>query len=158
MDIILVNTDVLQTGGVLVDPGLLQKCGALIHTDLTQQGGFLIRDEIFLGDDILLLARERGKRIDRGGLGRLEHFPGSGSRFDRLRGKGHGNLVPLVSEPRLPNRWNQILDQGVQVPLAHGEHQRSDTRPVLRGIQLVGRQRLIQDAAVPKQVLRGKGK
>ena len=146
MDIILVNTDVLQTGGALIDP------------DLTQQGGVLIRDEIFLGDDIFLLARERGKRIDRGGLARLEHFPGSGSRFNRLRGQGHGNLVPLVSEPRLPDRWNQIFDQGVQVPLAHGEHQRSDTRPVLRGIQLVGRQRLIQDAAVPKQVLRGKGK
>ena len=146
MDIILVNTDVLQTGGALIDP------------DLTQQGGVLIRDEIFLGDDIFLLVRERGKRIDRGGLARLEHFPGSGSRFDRLRGKGHRNLVPLVSEPRLPDRWNQIFDQGVQVPLAHGEHQRSDTRPVLRRIQLVGRQRLIQDAAVPKQVLRGKGK
>ena len=158
MDIILVNTDVLQTGGVLVDPGLLQKCGVLIHTDLTQQGGVLIRDETFLGDDILLLARERGKRIDRGGLGRLEHFPRPRSRFDRLRGKGRGNLVPLVSEPRLSDCWNQILDQGVQIPLARGEHQRSDTRPVLHGIQLVGRQRLIQDAAVPKQVLRGKGK
>ena len=66
--------------------------------------------------------------------------------------------MTLVAEPRFPDRWNQIRDQGVQVPLAHGEHQRSDTRPVLRRIQLVGRQRLIQDAAVPKQVLRGKGK
>ena len=65
--------------------------------------------------------------------------------------------MALVGETRFPGRGNQIPDQGVQIPLVHRNHHRSDTRPVLRGIQLVSGQCLVQDATAPEQVLRGQG-
>lgn len=114
--------------------------------------------------DVDLIGAVRAERVNRGWFGGRFHpgRPGglvlrAGGRAGRGRGENRRSLVTLVGETRLPDRGHQVPDQGVQIPLVGSNHHCSDARPVLRGIQLVSGQCLIQDATAPEQVLRCQG-